>query len=81
MNVSSDNFELTISYESGVKHIYRYNEQDKAIYYVVNDVNSDIDKFITLCSEIENCIFTLQSDNLNLQVMSNGIVYTNNFSI
>ena len=66
------------------KSIHEYYFKDGKLYYIIREkVQNDYEekKFITLCEEVTECNFTLNSGKLTSNMTINGKVYTNSFTI
>ena len=81
--VAENNEYIQINFLGGETHIYRF--KDNTIYYIVGNTNegsmSTFDKEIALCTKIDNCTFTKETNKLKVQVTVNNITYNNNYFI
>lgn len=70
---------IDISFTDNTKHQYLYEEEK--VYFILTDTLGNIEKYITLCNEIEDCEFLYEDNKIKTRVQIKEIIYNNSFSV
>lgn len=71
--------EIVLNLKDGSKHKYLY--ENKKLFFILLENENDEKKHITLCENIDNCIFSYTENKLKTTITIGEITYNNNFNI
>ena len=80
INKANSNVEpnqINFALDNNSKHQYIY--QNNNIYFVVLDSSNEIEKYITLAKDIEQCAFRIEENKVFTSIKISGITYNNSF--
>ena len=60
---------------------HRYLYENKKIFFILLENGNDEKKYITICQNIDNCIFSYTENKLKTTITIGEITYNNNFNI
>ena len=61
--------------------VHQYLYKDNNIYYIISNALGTIEKYITLCKDVEACEFKNEDGKLKTSITIGGIPYNNIFSL
>lgn len=76
--LENDNKQIVFTLKDGVQHKYLYN--NNSIFFILFE-NDEEKKYITLCENLDSCIFTYETNRLNTKIKIGDITYNNNFNV
>ncbi len=60
-----------------------YDTTNKSIFFIVKEKNGEEKKYITLCENLDSCVFQYEEENkiVKTKIKIGEILYNNNFKI